>query len=106
MYQHLRHGKRRRKRGNRKDSRGIILDRVPIDKRPKIVEKRVRAGDIEVDFMMSKNHRGAILVMTYRAILHAKLHILKNRKSEVVSKAMINCLQQIQYAIYTITFDI
>jgi IS30 family transposase len=54
VYQHLKHGKRRRKRGARKDDRGIIHHRVPIDKRPKIVQKRIRPGDIEVDFMMGK----------------------------------------------------
>ena len=33
-----RHAKRIRKRGSRKDIRGIIHDRVPIDKRPKVVK--------------------------------------------------------------------
>jgi transposase, IS30 family len=64
IYQMLKHGKRRRKRGTRKDSRGIIHDRVPIDKRPEIVQKRIRPGDIEIDFMLGKNHKGALLVMT------------------------------------------
>jgi IS30 family transposase len=59
----LRQGKRRWKRGSRKDSRGIIHDRVPIEKRPKVVKQRKRPGDIEVDFMMGKNHKGAILVI-------------------------------------------
>lgn len=40
LYQHLRNGsKRYRKRGSYKDNRGIIKDKVMIDKRPKIVEK-------------------------------------------------------------------
>ena len=70
IYQLLKHGKRRWKRGARKDSRGTILHRVPIEKRPKIVEKRERPGDIEVDFMLGKDHKGALLVMTDRATLH------------------------------------
>jgi IS30 family transposase len=105
IYQHLKHGKRRRKRGNRKDSRGIIHDRIPIEKRPKVVEKRIRPGDIEVDFMMGKNHKGALLVMTDRATLHTRLHKLKNRHSSVVSKAIIQKLKQMQYPMHTITFD-
>jgi IS30 family transposase len=63
----LRRGKRRQKRGFRKDSRGIIHDRVPIDKKPKVVKQRKRPGDVEVDFMMGKSHKGALLVITDRA---------------------------------------
>lgn len=105
IYQLLKHGKRRRKRGARKDSRGIIHHRVPIDKRPRIVQKRVRPGDIEVDFMMGKNHKGAVLVMTDRATMHTSLHLLKNRNSHMVSKAIIKKLSQVVYPKHTITFD-
>jgi IS30 family transposase len=105
IYQLLKHGKRRRKRGARKDSRGIIHHRVPIEKRPKIVRKRIRPGDIEVDFMMGKNHKGALLVMTDRATLHTTLHKLKNRNSHGVSKAIIEKLNQVEYPMHTITFD-
>jgi len=34
-----------RKRGNKKDTRGIIKDRVDIDERPEIVDKKERFGD-------------------------------------------------------------
>ena len=105
VYQLLKHGKRRRKRGKRKDSRGIILHRVPIEKRPKIVQKRVRPGDIEVDFMLGKNHKGALLVMTDRATLHTRLHKLTNRHSHWVSNTIIQKLSQEQYPMHTITFD-
>lgn len=105
IYRLLKHGKRRRKRGARKDSRGIIHHRVPIEKRPKIVQKRLRAGDIEVDFMMGKNHKGALLVMTDRATLHTSLNKLENRHSHAVSKAIIQRLNQRCYPIHTITFD-
>ena len=88
----LRHGQRRRKRGSRKDSRGIIHDRVPIDKRPKVVTQRKRLGDIEVEFMMGKSHKGALLVITDRVTLHTKLHNLENRNSNTVSKTMIKSL--------------
>ncbi len=101
----LKHGKRRRKLGSRKDSRGIIHDRVPIDKRPKVVKQRKRPGDIEVDFMMGKNHKGTLLVITDRATLHTKLHKLENRNSNTVSKTMIKSLLKSNHPIHTITFD-
>lgn len=105
IYAHLKHGKRRRKRGNRKDSRGIIHNRVSIEKRPKIVQKRSRPGDIEVDFMMGKNHKGALLVMTDRATLHTRLHKLEHRQSNEVSKAIIKKLKKAEYPLHTMTFD-
>jgi IS30 family transposase len=105
IYQCLKHGRRRRKRGNRKDTRGIIHHRIPIEKRPKIVQKRIRPGDIEVDFMLGKNHKGALLVMTDRATLHTSLHKLQNRRSETVSKAIIKELEQADYPMHTVTFD-
>lgn len=105
IYQHLKHGKRWRKRGNRKDSRGIIHDRIPIDKRPEIVSKRLRPGDIEVDFMLGKDHKGALLVMTDRATLHTTLHKLRSRHSRMVRKAIVKKLSKAGYPIHTLTFD-
>ena len=105
IYNHLKHGIRRRKRGSRKDSRGIIHDRVYIEKRPKIVNKRARPGDIEVDFMMGKNQKGVVLVMTDRATLHTKLHKLENRNSNTVSKIIIKSLAKSKHSVHTITFD-
>ena len=105
IYAHLKHGKRRRKRGNRKDSRGIIHNRVSIEKRPKIVQKRSRPGDIEVDFMLGKNHKGALLVMTDRATLHTSLQKLEHRQSNEVSKAIIKKLKKVDYPMHTMTFD-
>ncbi len=105
IYQHLKHGKRRRKRGNRKDTRGIIHHRTSIEHRPLIVQQRIRPGDIEVDFMMGKNHKGALLVMTDRATLYTCLHKLQNRKSDAVSQAIIENLNEMDYPLHTITFD-
>ncbi|MDZ7773655.1 MAG: IS30 family transposase [Balneolaceae bacterium] len=40
LYKHLKHGARKAKRGNRKDSRGHIKGRVSITERPEVVEER------------------------------------------------------------------
>jgi len=47
-------GRRYRKRGAYKDSRGIIINRIDIDKRPKDVEKREVFGDLEGDTIVGK----------------------------------------------------
>lgn len=55
--------------------------------------------------MAGKNHKGALLVMTDRVTLHTCLHKLKNRQSDVVSKAIIDILNTIDYPLLAITFD-
>jgi IS30 family transposase len=37
-------------------SKGLIPNRISIEKRPSIVSKRKRLGDIEVDFIIGKNY--------------------------------------------------
>ena len=105
LYQDLRHGHRRRKRGLRRDSRGVITGRVSIENRPAIVQSRKRIGDIEVDLMMGKKHQGALLVMTDRATLHTHLHKLPNKKSHTVSQSIRRILHKATYPLHTLTFD-
>jgi IS30 family transposase len=42
LYKHLKHGRRRHKRGNYNDSRGILSERVGIKERPKVVEQQIK----------------------------------------------------------------
>src|SRR5687768_6097643 len=64
LYQHLRNrGKRYRKRGSSKDSRGILSGRVSIEQRPAIVELKERFGDLEIDTMVGINSKGAIVTI-------------------------------------------
>jgi IS30 family transposase len=105
IYTFLRHGKRKRKRGNYNDSRGIIKNRVSIEYRPKVVDKRDRVGDIEVDLMVGKNHKGVILVMTDRATLQTRLRKLKSKESEEVYNGIIASLKTNEYRACTLTFD-
>ena len=88
LYRYLKHRRRHRKRGNRKDQRGNIPNRVSIELRPKIVNKRKRIGDIEVDLMIGKDHQSALLVCLDRASLHTRLRLLKSKSSYAVNEAL------------------
>jgi len=105
LYLHLKHGRRRRKRGNRKETRGIIPGRTPISERPKIVDRRTRLGDIEVDLMIGKDHKSALLVMTDRTTLQTRLRKLSGKHAKEVKRAMIQSLKKVPYPIKTLTFD-
>lgn len=106
LYKHLKHGCRKSKRGNRRDARGTIKGRVPITERPEVVEQRNRLGDIEVDLMMGKAHKSALLVLTDRTTLLTKLQKVTSREAEPMAQAIIDQLAGIPSAfIKTLTFD-
>jgi IS30 family transposase len=104
LYKSLRHGKRKRKRGNYRDSRGLIPNRVSIEKRPSIVEKRKRFGDIEADLIMGKAHQSALLVTVDRFTLKTTIDKLKGKDAKQVERTLLKRLQQMP-PIKTITFD-
>ena len=58
LFEKLRHtGRKYRKRGDSKDKRGILKDRVSIEQRPSIVDEKIRFGDLEIDTVIGKNHQ-------------------------------------------------
>ena len=68
MYLNLRtQGKRHRKRGFVKDERSTLKDRVDISAREPVVEERIRFGDLEVDSIIGKDHKGAIITVNDRS---------------------------------------
>jgi IS30 family transposase len=106
LYKELKHGKRRQKRGNIKDNRGAILNRIHISERPAVVNERKRIGDIEVDLMMGKDHKSALLVMTDRTTLVTMLEKLPGKQAEDVYQKMKERLSNFNSSwIKTITFD-
>lgn len=104
LYLHLKHGRRRRKRGNYKDNRGLIAHRVSIEKRPKIVNKRKRLGDMEVDLIIGKNHKSGLLVTLDRATLITTIDKIKSKKPNHIKALLLKRLKGNKY-IKTITFD-
>jgi len=62
----LRCKKQRRKRYEAYDKRGKLINQVSIDERPQIVEQRGRVGDWEVDTIIGKNHKQAIVSINER----------------------------------------
>lgn len=106
LYKHLKHGRRRRKRGNYNDSRGILTERVGIEQRPAVVEERSRLGDLEADFMVGKAHKSALLVITDRATLLTRLKKVSNRQADPTEITIEKMLARVPKAfIKTLTLD-
>jgi len=67
---------------------GKLNDRVFIDKRPKIIEKRGRVGDLEGDFIVSgKSGRGVILTTVCRKLRIAFLELINEVTIDEVHRA-------------------
>ena len=106
LYLHLRHhGRKYRKRGATKDSREKIYDQVSIDERPEIVALKDRFGDLEMDTVLGKNHKGAILTINDRATKLCWIKLLTGRESKSLTKRVIVVLASLQSMIQTITVD-
>lgn len=105
LYRELKHGRRRRIRGNYHDNRGCMPDRVSIEKRPAIVEKRRRLGDVEVDLVLGKNHQPGLVVITDRASLKTSLIKISTKASAPIAKAIIRKMKPCEHWIKTMTYD-
>lgn len=106
LYTHLRtKGKRYRKRGSLKDSRGIIKDRVSIEQRPAIVEEKNRFGDLEIDTIIGQNHQGAIVTINDRATGLLRMKKVERKEAELVKQAALDLLADLKPYLHTITAD-
>lgn len=106
LYEHLRtQGKKYRKRGNSKDKRGKIVGRVDINQRPAIVEERKRFGDFEIDTIIGKNHKGAIVTINDRATGLLKMKKLESKNADILADKTIKILSPYKELLHTITSD-
>jgi len=100
----LRHAqKKRKKRYGSYDHRGQIKGRVSIDERPAIVEARKRIGDWEIDTIIGKRHKGALLSLVDRKTKFTLIKKLPKRQADLVAQAAVDLLNP--YKVYTITAD-
>ncbi len=106
LYKELRHhGKKYNKRGKGKAGRGCIPNRIDIDKRPPIVEEKIRLGDWEIDTIIGADHSGAIVSMVERTCKLTKLGKVSRKTSEEVTGALIEKLKPIEQFVLTLTSD-
>jgi IS30 family transposase len=104
LYNKLRHkGKRRVKYGKGRKSR--IADRVSIQKRPLVVDKKTRIGDFEADTIIGKGKQGAIVTIVDRKSMYLKLSIPVRKKANIVANEIVRLLGRFRKHVHTITTD-
>jgi IS30 family transposase len=106
LHTHLRHsGKRRKKRYGSKDKRGQIKNRISIDERPKIVDKKERIGDWEGDTIIGAQQQKAIVTLVDRASKLTRIGPVATKHSDVVSGIIIDLLRPMKRISHTTTLD-
>lgn len=106
LYKHLRQcRKKRRKRLGRQDRRGRIQNRVSIEERPAVVEKRFYYGDWEADLVAGAGHEGFLLTLVERKCGHLLMHPLDSKKADEVTTAIVMELWPFVGKIRSLTMD-
>lgn len=106
LYKHLRtQGKRYRKRGASKDKRGQIVGRKDIENRPKIVDEKSRFGDLEIDLIIGKDHKQAILTINDRTTGMLKMAKVERKEAHKIEEKAIALLKEWKPRLHTITSD-
>lgn len=105
LYRHLRCQKKRKKRYGHYQRRGQLVNQVSIDERPSIVGRKTRIGDWEVDTVIGKGQRQALLTLSERRSKYTLLAHLKRRTAAAVEKAMLRLLKPLRPWVHTLTAD-
>ena len=106
LYKHLRQGhKKHRKRNKGNDRRGQIPNRVSIDQRPPVVDNKERIGDWEIDTMIGKNHKGALVTAVERKTNFTCIGHVPRKEAALVSRVLIDMLKPYKNFVHTLTSD-
>ena len=94
LYRYLMHGRRKRKRGRRKNERGNILHRVYIENRPPGASNRSSRGHLEADIVLGKDRQPGLLVVLDRKTRCTWVRRLPTRDSAYVVRKLREICQK------------
>jgi len=104
LYIQLRHRLKHRKRIVGKSM--PVKDRIPISERPDSINNKERFGDWEIDTIIGKNHKGAIVTIVERTTSFFMMQKLKHGKdAKGLAKQLIDMLLPYKNNILSITSD-
>ena len=67
--------------------------------------EKERVGDFEIDLVIGKDHKGALLTANDRATGIAKIKKIDSKDSQIVKEAIIELLSEFKSVLQTITSD-
>ena len=105
LYKYLRHQLKHRKRPV-SGRHQIIKNKVSIDERPDIINNRERFGDWEIDLIIGKNNKGAIVTIVERTTAMIMMRKLKKGKNaQNLADTVIDMLLPYKDVVKSITSD-
>jgi len=106
LHTHLRHKVNSyRNRSLTQDKRGQIKNATSIEKRPAIVEERSRLGDLEMDLIIGKPSKSALVTMVDRKSRYTIIAKVPNKTAHAVSMKIMEKLLPHRIKLHTLTFD-
>ena len=106
LHKHLRiASKAYRKRYGHYDRRGKIKDRVSIEKRPEVVDKRSCMGNWEGDIIIGKGRSGALVTLVERKTLYTVILRVPGKYATPLAKTVVAAMKPLAARIKTITLD-
>ena len=96
---------RRRRHGAGRARRQLIPNRVGIEHRPAIVDRKARQGDWEGDTIVDGSGGPAIVSLVERRTLYTVLAWVPRRSTEQVCGAIAHSLKALGVAAHTLTLD-
>jgi IS30 family transposase len=105
LYRHLRCQKKRRKRYGSYDRRGKLPNCRSIEERPASVNTRKRLGDWEVDTLIGKQQKHAMLTLTERKSRFTMIGKVPRRTAQAVRRQVCKLLLPVKDKVHTLTSD-
>ncbi len=103
LYKHLRCQKKRKKRYGGYEKRGGLVNQISIEERPQIVDRKTRVGDWELDTVIGKRHKQAIVSMTERKSKLLRMKKVSRKTGALVRQAICENLDSL--TVHTLTSD-
>jgi hypothetical protein len=73
--------------------------------RPGIVEQKQRVGDVEMDLVIGKNHKGALLTINDRATGMLKMGYVESKEAAVVQAKAVELLLGWKELLHSVTTE-
>ena len=107
LYTNLRtgHRKQRRRYGSGKATFQTIKNRVFIDQRPEVINGKQRYGDWEIDTIVGKNNKGAIVTLVERKSAFTLMAKLNGKNADELAKTVVNLMAPYKEKVLSITSD-
>lgn len=107
LYKNLRvASKKYRKRyGSGKVKRCVIKDKVSIDNRLDCINNKERVGDWEIDTIVGKDNKGAIVTIAERATAFVLIAKLNGKNAQELAKAVVKLMMPFKDLVFSITSD-